>query len=461
MSARPLTLLLLAACAADVAPTVDDAMDASSAVPVATPTPVDAANGPTLRQRMTGAGLRALPPAPPVSDALFDLGQALAFDKELSGNRDTSCMTCHHPELGTDDDRSLSAGTGATGVGARRQGGDTIARSAPPLFNLHVPRVMFWDGRVAQRPDGTFDTPAGADLTPDMQATLTFGAVAAQAMFPVTNASEMRGAPGENELADLADDDFRGIWAALMDRLGDIPAYVDLFEAAYPGEDFADMTFAHAANAIGAFEIAAFEATGSPVERFLRGDDAALTGPEQQGADAFLRGGCARCHNGPGFSDQVAHVLALPQVGPGTGDGPSGLEDFGRFDETGDPRDRYAFKTPMLTQVAYTGPWGHAGQHRTLNDFVTHYINAAADLRGYDPVTSLDNPDLWDQHVTDGDNAMLANLAPQLRGPQPPIAVPAIVTFLRALSDADAADLSWTVPDEVPSGAVVERRNSR
>jgi hypothetical protein len=51
---------------------------------------------------------------------------------------------------------------------------------------------------------------------------------------------------------------------------------------------------------------------------------------------------------------------------------------------------------------------------------------------------------------------MLANLAPQLRGPQPTINVAAIATFLRALTDPSASDLSWTVPAEVPSGADVE-----
>lgn len=40
--------------------------------------------------------------------------------------------------------------------------------------------------------------------------------------IPVTSSAEMRGDPGENELADLDDDDFARIWAALMDRLSAI-----------------------------------------------------------------------------------------------------------------------------------------------------------------------------------------------------------------------------------------------
>jgi cytochrome c peroxidase len=48
---------------------------------------------------------------------VVQLGQALAFDKILSGNRDISCMTCHLPRLATGDARSLSIGQGAAGPG--------------------------------------------------------------------------------------------------------------------------------------------------------------------------------------------------------------------------------------------------------------------------------------------------------------------------------------------------------
>ena len=48
------------------------------------------------------------------------LGQALAFDKVLSGNRDISCMTCHLAGASTVDQRSLAIGQGATGLGLAR-----------------------------------------------------------------------------------------------------------------------------------------------------------------------------------------------------------------------------------------------------------------------------------------------------------------------------------------------------
>ena len=109
-------------------------------------------------------------------------------------------------------------------------------------------------------------------------------ALAAQAMFPVTSNDEMRGVGDENELADLAADDFAGIWSGLMVRLLSIDEYRGLFANAFPDIAEADLTFAHAANALAAFEIDHWSLTDSPFDRYLGGDDSAL-------ADSAKRGG--------------------------------------------------------------------------------------------------------------------------------------------------------------------------
>ena len=117
-------------------------------------------------------GIGPLEAPNPVRPELVELGQALLFDKVLSGNRDISCMTCHHPDLGTGDGRHLSIGQGATGLGLGRIHPEDafIPRNAPPLFNLHSIDELFWDGRVSVtqrggKKDGTapvVKTPAGA-----------------------------------------------------------------------------------------------------------------------------------------------------------------------------------------------------------------------------------------------------------------------------------------------------------
>jgi len=393
------------------------------------------------------------PPAAPTGNELASLGQMLAFDKILSGNGDISCMTCHHPTLGTSDARSLPIGVDGLGLGPDRvhPTDARIARNSPALFNLGGQPTMFWDGRVAGGPGGLV-TPAGAAITPQMEATLTMGAVAAQAMFPVTSHEEMRGAAGENELSSIADDDVGAIWEGLMARLGDIPEYVQLFEDAYPGETFESMTFAHAANAIAAFEVDAFRADNTPWDAFVAGEDGALSDAALRGADLFFGPArCVECHRGPAFSDFQAHNTAVPQVGPGAGHGPDGNDDYGREGVTGDPRDRYAFRTTPLRNVELTAPYGHDGTFLTLESFIAHYANPERALRDYNPAVL--EPALRDT-MLDNHDAILATLDPEARPvPIGPRQIAELAEFLRALTDP--RDYLGTIPDRVPSGLPV------
>ena len=79
---------------------------------------------------------------------------------------------------------------------------------------------------------------------------------------------------------------------------------------------------------------------------------------------------CASCHSGAFQTDHDFHAIAMPQLGPGKGDGFRGREDFGRERVTGDPTDRFRFRTPTLRNVALTGPWGHTGAYATLEAVV-------------------------------------------------------------------------------------------
>ena len=338
-----------------------------------------------VRQLAGGRGITQLQRPAPVRVPLVELGQALAFDKILSGNRDISCMTCHLPGLGVGDQRSLSIGQGASGLGADRvhPDGTYIPRNAPAAFNLHAMGPLFWDGRVFRDPAGVMHTPAGTSLTPEMQRTFEFGTLSALPLFPVLSRSEMR-ADGGNELAAIPDADEPAIWAALMQRLGAIPQYRRMFERAYPGQRFDDMTFAHASNAIAGFLTDKLAFNDSPWDRFLAGDDRALTPVQLAGAKNFMSARCSLCHNGPAFTDNQFHNVALAQLGPGAGDGPDGRDDFGRMKVTGNPADRYAFRTTPLRNVELTGPWGHDGAFTDLRAFVDHYSESDLKLQRYD-----------------------------------------------------------------------------
>jgi cytochrome c peroxidase len=409
-----------------------------------------------VRLLAAARGIAPLPATPRIRRPLVLLGQALAFDPLLSGTRDISCMTCHVPAFGTSDGKSLSVGQGGVGLGPLREHpqGVFIPRNAPPFFNLGAMRRLFWDGRVSVDAQGHFHTPAGPQLTPAMTRVFEFGPVSALAMFPVSNRFEMRGFAG-NELAAVADTDFTGIWAGLMARIGRVPEYRAMFEAAYPGVKFDDMSFAYASNAIGAFIVDQFSFAGAPWDRFLAGDDGALTPRQLEGAKDFLTLKCSVCHNGATLSDGEFHDVAVAQLGPGQGNGPSTRDDFGRMNVTGDAADRYRFRTTPLRNVELTAPYGHDGAIADLRAFVAHYSESDRKLLAYD--ASQVEP-LLRATVVDNVSAVLAQRDTLLNGVVlTDEVVDRLTDYMKALTDDAARDMRRVVPQRVPSGLPVLR----
>ncbi|MEO6057225.1 MAG: cytochrome c peroxidase [Gemmatimonadales bacterium] len=408
-----------------------------------------------VRLMAASSGVTALEGPPPVRRELSLLGQALAFDKVLSGNRDISCMTCHLARVGTVDARSVAIGQGASGLGTARVHplGRFVHRNAPPLFNLHAMVPLTWDGRVFKDPKGVIRTP-GAPLRASQRAVLEFGTVAALPMFPVLSRAEMRGESG-NELAGVSDSIPQRTWKFLMRRLGDIPEYRTMFESAYPGQRFDDMTFAHAGNAMGGWITAVFAFNNAPWDRFLAGNDDALTEQQLRGAEAFLgTARCAQCHNGPVFSDGQFHNVLVPQVGPGFGNGPDGRDDFGRMRQTQNVKHKYAFRTPPLRNVELTAPYGHDGAIVTLRGWVDHYSQSGTKLQNYNPgqleplLQSTLLPTAADILLTRDSRLKDLVLDPQT--------VDDITEFLKALTDPAARDMRKFIPLQVPSGLPVD-----
>ena len=337
-------------------------------------------------------------------------------------------MTCHLPAFATGDGRSLSIGQGATGLGPSRTHpqGSFIPRNAPSLFNLSAPQPLFWDGRVQRDEQGSYHTPAGAHLTSDMTRVFEFGTLSAQPLFPVLSRSEMRG-DGGNELAAIDDANEPAVCRGLMARLGEIRRYRQLFEAAYPGQRFEEMTFAHASNAMAGFFVARLSFNDSPWDRFLAGDDRALSPVQMQGAKNFMSACCSVCHNGPALTDNKFHNVALAQVGPGKGDGAGGQDDFGRMRVPGSPADRYAFRTSPLRNVE-------------LTNFDVNQLEAA--LRSTRQATT---------------NDILATRDPLLLGVVfTPQTIDEVAEFMKALTDPAARQLRRIAPRQVPSGLPVD-----
>jgi cytochrome c peroxidase len=430
---------------------------------------------PVLRRLLEKNGVESVDPGGGHSDERIALGQALFFDRELSGNRDTSCATCHHPTLASGDGLALPVGTAPLNPGAlgidRILGSDRefVPRNAPEIFNRgsSLWKSMFWDSRVAELDDGTFTSPAGDQLLPGLSSALYI-----QAMFPVTSRDEMRGRDGdiavpregeatgaENEIAKVPDGDLHGIWDALMNRLMAINGYPELFAAAYPGIPLDEMSFAHAANAIGAFEINAFTFLDSPFDQYLAGNDSALSKREKRGAVLFYgKAKCANCHSGPLMTDQRHWGIAAPQLGPGKA--PLAPRDAGRFLINHKISDLFAFRTPPLRNVAKTGPYMHDGAFKDLKSVIHHHANPAFRLLTYNSNRHLEQVDLRDTVLRDWKTFFLLTATLDL----PPIRlsnrdVNDIEAFLKSLTAPDLeVRLMKTIPESVPSGLPVEGR---
>ncbi len=428
-----------------------------------TPSEPPAALDAELRQSLSRWGTVPIGPTPAQPPALVDLGQALMFDKVLSGNRDIACATCHNPASHAGDGLALSIGTGGSGLGPSRTlgpGRQFIPRNAPTLVNTGLGAFyLFWDGRVSGS-SFAFQTPAGVALPPGLPNLL-----AAQAMFPVISREEMRGAQGDrdrfgnpNELAELGDSDFVAVWHAVMQRLLAIPEYVSKFTAAFPGTPTSELGFQHAATAIAAFETQALTHTDSPFDRYLQHDDAALTSEQKRGALLFFgdKAHCSSCHGGPLLGGQSFANAGVPQLGPGVGSGAP--LDLGRGELFNQEFYKFAFRVSPLRNVELTGPYMHDGAFPTLEAVLKHYNDVPRALREYD--TSQLPPAL--QQMYHGDDATIAAVLTNLDGrlTQPlklsDVEIGELVAFLKSLTDPAARDLTSLIPARVPSGLPVQ-----
>lgn len=272
-----------------------------------------------------------------------ELGQRLFFDTRLSVDGTVACATCHDVSRSFTDLRPVSEGVG----------GQLGRRSAPTTMNALFMESQFWDGRV-----------------PSLEK---------QAELPIVNSIEMGQPDQQAALAAIRDD----------------PVYQRMFRAAYGSEpNYGDMVKA----------IAAFERTlvfvDSPFDRFVAGQEDAMSAEARQGWDLFNgKARCVTCHTinsaNPVGSDSRFHNIgvaartqnfeALAAEALRTLEQEGGIEkidelalktnlsELGRFLVTKNRADIGAFKTEQLRNVGITAPYMHDGSMRTLWDVMDHY----------------------------------------------------------------------------------------
>ena len=409
-------------------------------------------------------------PAPVTDDAYratdpakVALGRLLFWDPILSGNRNISCGTCHHPRFGTGDGMALGLGEGGRGLGGARVADPAnppearVPRNAPGLWNLGATEftVLFHDGRIEETEHG-LRTPMGPEMVEGFDTLLS-----AQTMFPVLSADEMAGQVSENDVSRAVRQGFitgpDGAWEKLSARVRAIPEYVEMWHAAFPGDDALDFT--DISDAIAQFVEHEWRSDTAPFDAWLRGEGA-LPDRALEGVELFYGAlDCASCHGGAFQTDHGFHVTGQAQLGPGKAAAfEHHARDDGRFRVTGAEADRYAFRTPSLRNVTETGPWGHAGAYGDLRAFLRAHAAPRAALRDYARDVALPELAVEDWAVLD-DPAQVQDIAARIAGPDRRLTdaeVEALVAFLGALRDPAALSGRLGIPERVPSGLPVD-----
>lgn len=290
--------------------------------------------------------------------ARIELGKKLFFEPRISANGNMSCGTCHNPSLGWSDGMPTAVG----------HNGKVLGRATPSVVNTVYNSIQMWDGRKKDLED--------------------------QAMGPMQSREEMHAS-------------LDAVW----DWLNSVPAYQTLFEHAYPGEGINPTTFAKA--------IAVYErelvVRNTPFDRWVAGDDDAMTEQQVRGFELFLseeKGACAVCHSAPNFTDNGFHNLGLASFGV---DEP----DLGRYSQKPIRLMKGAFKTPPLRNVTLTAPYFHDGSASTLRDVVNHYASGGVVKTNLSP--NFKAAQLSEQEIDD-----LVQFLQALTGPSPDLTLPVL-----------------------------------
>lgn len=274
----------------------------------------------------------------PLTRAKIELGRQLYFDPHLSADYSISCASCHHPESGY-------ARPTRFGVGINAQEG---GRNSPVSYNRILSTSQFWDGRAASLED--------------------------QAIGPIANPIEM-GNTHEAcvdclkgiEIYRLQFDRIFGAEGLTIENVGKAlasfervivtnPTPFDFYEQLKPYAQFTAEDFEDDPELKQEYETKKADADAHPMS------EAAI-----RGRDLFFseRVNCAACHVGANLADEKYHNLGIGMDAE--------TPDLGRYEVTKEEKDKGAFKTPTIRNVALTAPYMHDGSLNTLLEVVEHY----------------------------------------------------------------------------------------
>lgn len=351
----------------------------------------------------------------PAEDPKIKLGQLLFFSHSLSGDRTSSCATCHTPDFGGSDALSLGIGVAATDaakIGPVRRldsskdldpaadGGPNMHRNSQTIFNSALfDRSMSFDGRVfvlneevvAGGKGQTIRTPESGNLSDSSGAD---GLLEIFVKFPLTNHNEMRGylfsAESQQEYRERLVARLRGDQDVGMLSPDGPGNWLERFRQAF-GQPHASaeevMTLVNVQRALAAY-IKSMIFVESPWKRYVEGGNNTISLSAKRGARLFYESiedgglGCASCHSGDFFTNEEFYNVGFPQIGRGFMRAEK--DDIGRWASTRREEDRYAFRVPSLLNIGVTMPYGHAGTFDLLQDTIRYHANPRQGAQDYD-----------------------------------------------------------------------------
>jgi len=191
-----------------------------------------------------------------------------------------------------------------------------LSRHTPSLINIGYVNAFFWDGRASSLEDA---------VSQDMLS------------------------PG------MASDETP---RSIVVRIAGIAAYRRAFDVAFPSEG---VTFERIAAALATF-VRSIRSSATPFDSWLQGDVTAMSASAKRGFALFTgKAACINCHTPPAFTDSAFHNTGINTVDPG------------HYEISGKDKDRNAFKTPGLRDIALTSPYMHNGAKLTLAEVIDFY----------------------------------------------------------------------------------------
>jgi cytochrome c peroxidase len=276
-----------------------------------TPTDLVTTDGIETVVRRSEEPIQPLPLSQSLNPAKVALGDRLFHDPLLSKDNGTACIACHGFDTGGTDRLPHSIGWD----------GQLTLVNTPTIFNTGFNDRVGWSGQ--------------------------FDNLAHQADAAVTNAILM----GSD-------------WDETLEELKQVPEYVRTFAQIYPdGVQRQNVT-----DAIAVYE-ESLSTPNSRFDRYLRGDETALSAEEEAGYEAFKAYGCVSCHQGANIGGNLFQPFGvLADYFAWRGEVTEA--DYGRYNITGNEADRYVFRVPSLRNVALTPPYFHDGTVETLREAV-------------------------------------------------------------------------------------------